>query len=119
MKARAAGIGIVAKRNKEMGEPIITCKECNERFSRLEWMTNRTCTNPNCRCPEVAKAREAMNQVIDKAKEVTAQYMQQARRETIPTGYNENTDQYMCDVPDVLRVEVIVPKVHFHSKKGK
>src|ERR1700677_2019734 len=47
----------------------IKCKECQMWFMRVDWMANKDCDNPNCRCPEVQKLRQAANDVIEKASE--------------------------------------------------
>lgn len=90
----------------------VKCRECKVWFPRLDWMTNKECNNPNCSCPEVKKLRNAANDVINKAKEssrITTNIIN-VKRGTIPTGYEEETPQYMVDVPDVMVIDVIVPK---------
>ena len=92
----------------------ITCKPCGQMMDRLGWMANKTCENPNCNCPEVVKLRKQTQEVIDKARGVT---VQSVKRNTLPTGYDDKLHQYMVDVPDVLVVDVIVPKNNFGHKR--
>lgn len=96
----------------------VKCRECKVWFPRLEWMTNKECNNPNCSCPEVRKLREAANDVINKAKQSSRTNIVNTKRGTVPTGYDEPTPQYMVDVPDVLVIDVIVPK-QFGSNRRK
>ncbi len=101
----------------------ILCKLCDKRFDRLEWMKNKECDNPNCRCPEVQKLKKVTQQVINKASESSEAAVngnvQAMHRGTVPTGYKADTPQYMVDVPDVLVVDIIVPKTHNFNKKRK
>lgn len=97
----------------------VKCRECKVWFPRLEWMTNKECDNPNCTCPEVRKLRQATNDVINKAKESSKINIVNVKRATIsPTGYEEETPQYMIDVPDVMVIDVIVPK-QFNGNRRK
>jgi hypothetical protein len=75
-------------------------------------MTMKTCENPECTCPEVAKLRKQTQEVIDKARGSTggAVNVLSTKRNTVPTGYDKDVNQYMVDVPDVMVVDVIVPK---------
>lgn len=95
----------------------ITCKPCGVRMDRLDWLRNKTCENPNCNCPEVKKLRQQTQEVIDKAKGSTN--VQSVKRASVPTGYESGVPQYMIDIPDVMVIDVIVPKTHFGHKKGK
>ena len=95
----------------------IKCRECSRRFERLKWMANKECDNPNCRCPEVKKVRDAANEAITKASDSSRVNIINVKRAAVtPTGYDEGTPQYMCDVPDVMVIDVIVPK-QFHKKR--
>jgi hypothetical protein len=95
----------------------ITCKPCGIRMDRLDWLRNKTCENPNCSCPEVKKLRQQTQEVIDKARgEVN---VQSVKRNTLPTGYLEEVPQYMADVPDVMVMDIIVPKNNFGHKQKK
>jgi hypothetical protein len=97
----------------------IKCRECSKHFKRLEWMQNKECENPNCRCPEVQKLRDAANEAIDKAKDTSRVNIINIKRAAVaPTGYDAETKQYMVDVPDVMVIDMIVPK-QFNRKKGK
>lgn len=88
----------------------LQCRACKVWFARLDWMTNKECDNPNCTCPEVRKLRQTTNEVINKAKESSKTNVVNVKRATLPTGYDEETPQYMVDVPDVMVIDVIVPK---------
>ena len=95
----------------------LQCKECDVWFPRLAWMKNTNCDNPNCKCPEVKKLRDQANQVINKAMESSRVNVVNINRSFIdPTGYEEQTPQYMVDTPDVMVIDVIVPK-QFRGKK--
>jgi hypothetical protein len=97
----------------------VQCKECKVWWPRLDWMQNKECDNPNCRCPEVMKLRQLTQDVIEKAQESSKQNHIIAKQSDIfPTGYDETKDQYMIDVPPVMVIDVIVPK-QFRGKKGK
>lgn len=101
-----------------MNDIRIKCKECQIWFSRVDWMTNKVCENPNCGCPEVKKLRQAANDVISKAQETGRTNVINVKRATIsPTGYEETTPQYMIDVPDVMVIDVIVPKQFRGNRK--
>ena len=96
----------------------ITCKQCKVSMDRLTYMQMKTCENPNCTCPEVVKVRTQAQQVIEKAKATSAN-AQSVKRNTIPTGYDDTVDQYMVDVPDVMVIDVIVPKEGNNRRKRK
>jgi hypothetical protein len=99
-----------------MNDIRIKCKECQMWFMRVDWMANKNCDNPNCRCPEVNKVRQAANQAIQKASESSKINVVNIKRgPVLPTGYNEKTNQYMRDVADVMTIEMIVPK---NRRKG-
>lgn len=93
---------------------LVFCKKCQ---TRVEWLTKRDCENPECTCPEVQKLRKVTQEVIEKAQQTAAQNVQQIRRNTPPTGYLEDVPQYMVDVPDVMVIDVIVPKTNFGHKR--
>lgn len=96
----------------------IKCRECSKHFKRLEWMQNKECENPNCRCPEVQKLRDAANDAISKASDSSRFNVINIKRSTIdPTGYDEKTAQYMVDVPDVMVIDMIVPKQYNRKRK--
>jgi hypothetical protein len=95
----------------------ITCKKCEKKFSRLEYMTHKTCENPNCTCPEVARLRQQAKDVIEKAR--LTSNVQAVKRASPPTGYIEDQAQYMVDVPDVMTIDIIVPKTNFGHKRRK
>lgn len=96
----------------------IKCRECSKHFKRLEWMQNKECENPNCRCPEVQKLRDAANDAINKASDSSRFNVINIKRATIdPTGYDEKVDQYMVDVPDVMVIDMIVPKQYNRKRK--
>jgi hypothetical protein len=83
-------------------------------------MTNKECDNPNCRCPEVKKSMQAANDVIEKASESSKANIINIKRGSItPTGYVADVSQYMIDVPDVMVIDVIVPKQFHGKRKGK
>jgi hypothetical protein len=84
----------------------ITCKRCDKTFTRLEWMTNKICDNPNCNCPEVRKTMEQANAVIDKAKQSSRINSIKVTTETMPTKRNDRVDQLEIDVPPVTVVEI-------------
>src|SRR5579864_2577886 len=68
MKVRVKTFGMDTGEIPVMTNDIrIKCRECSKHFKRLEWMQNKECENPNCRCPEVQKLRDAANEAIDKA----------------------------------------------------
>lgn len=95
----------------------LTCKECHTTMDRLTWMTTRACENPNCKCPEVVKLRQQTQEIINKAKGPVN--VQSIKRNTVPTGYNEDVHQYMVDIPDVMVIDVIVPKNGGGQKRRK
>lgn len=95
----------------------LTCKVCNVTMDRLTWMSNRSCENPNCKCPEVQKLRRQAQEVINKARGPVN--IQSVKRNTVPTGYDEAVDQYMVDIPDVMVVDIIVPKNGGGQKRRK
>lgn len=97
----------------------LTCKECHVTMDRLTWMSNKSCENPNCKCPEVQKLRQTTQDVINKASRAAATNVQSIKRNTVPTGYSEDVDQYMVDIPDVMVVDIIVPKNGGGQKRRK
>jgi len=108
---RTSSLDIPPKETMMANDIRIKCRECDVWFQRLEWMRNKECDNPNCRCPEVAKVRATAIKAIEKAKESSKTNIINIKRNPIsPTGYDAETAQYMCDVPDVMVVDVIVPK---------
>lgn len=119
MTKRKMEVGTI---NNTWGTTVVTanimCKLCDKRFERLEWMKNKDCDNPNCRCPEIQKLKQITNQVIDKAsRSSSAANIQSIKRNTLPTGYEEKVNQYMVDVPDVMVVDIIVPKTNGKKRK--
>jgi hypothetical protein len=103
-----------------MNDIRIKCKDCQTWFMRVDWMTNKECDNPNCRCPEVKKSMQAANDVIEKASESSKANIINIKRGSItPTGYVADIPQYMCDVPDVMVIDMIVPKQFHGKRKGK
>lgn len=102
-----------------MNNSRVKCRECGIWFPRLEWMKNKECDNPNCRCPEVQKLRKAANDVIEKAQTQAGINVINTSRATIPTGYVKEEQQNMIDVPDVMVVDIIVPKTHFGRRRGR
>lgn len=110
----------MAEETTTVNDIRIRCKECEQWFMRLDWMANKNCDNPNCRCPEVQRVRQAANEVINKASESSKVNIINIKRGPItPTGYTVDVPQYMVDVPDVMVIDMIVPKQHFGKKKGK
>lgn len=98
----------------------IKCKECQTWFMRVDWMSNKECDNPNCRCPEVQKLKQAANDVIEKASESSKVNIINIKRGPItPTGYIAENSQYMMDIPDVMVIDMIVPKQFNGKRKGK
>lgn len=85
-------------------------------FDRLAYMQMKSCENPECTCPEVAKLRKQAQDVIEKAKGSPIN-VQAIQRYTVPTGYIANETQIEIDVPDVLIVDIIVPKTNFRKRK--
>lgn len=93
---------------------IVTCKACKQRFNGDEWMKKTTCDNPNCSCPGVKELTQKTSQVMEKMRSGPVQNI---KRGTLPTGYLAEVKQYMMDVPDVMVVDIIVPKQHFSKKR--
>ena len=83
---------------------MIRCKPCDRTMTRLDWMKNKTCDNPNCRCPEVQKVAAQVTKVIDKAKQ-QAGYSTAKIVTPIPTQY-DGTGQYYMDVEPLVVYEI-------------
>lgn len=80
----------------------VLCKECQVWMPRIDWLTNKTCDNPNCKCPEVQKLIQQTQQVINKASGGKVVDIN-IHRGAVPHGYNKDAPngQYVIDVPDV------------------
>ena len=90
--------------------PNITCKQCSKVFSRLDWLTNKVCDNPDCNCPEVKKSMQAANDAINKAKSSSRLNAIKVTTETIPTGRIVTEDQLVINVPPITTIEITVPR---------
>lgn len=90
----------------------VYCKHCKRNFARLEWMTNKICDNPNCNCPEIRKSMEQATKAIDKARatSVVGRNTIKVTTTTMPTGMDENLDQYFIEIAPVTVIEVTPPK---------
>jgi hypothetical protein len=90
----------------------IHCKRCDKDFTRLEWMQNKVCDNPECNCPEIRKTMQQATDVINKAKESSRVNHIKTTTTTIPTGYIDdvNVDQLEIDVPPITVIEITPPK---------
>ena len=93
----------------EMSLNCVHCKVCDKKFQRLEWLKNKDCDMPEkCGCPEVKKAMQKANQVIEKAKTTTpASWSHDKSVKALPTGCKENEDQiYLTNVEPLIIIEV-------------
>lgn len=97
-----------------MTDPRITCKQCKTVMTRLEWMTNKSCEQPDCKCPEVQKLVQATQQVINKAAGRQPAAFSYVHRGAVPHGYKEGPDLYWLACPDV-KVITVTP----HIRKNK
>lgn len=84
-----------------MHNPNVRCKQCDKQFTRLEWMTNKTCENPNCNCPEVKKAINEATNVIEKVMRST---QIEVSENTVPDGWDDTA-------PDGTQLQVSCPLV--------
>lgn len=83
----------------------ITCRECKRVFDdRLEWMTNKVCENPNCRCPEVQRAMNMTTNAIEKAK--TKPYIHIVKQSPVKEDIDGKVSQYYIEVPDVISTTI-------------
>jgi hypothetical protein len=92
---------------------IIRCNQCQERFSRLEWMTNKNCDNPNCSCPEVKKVAAQATQAINNAKS-RAGFQMAKIVVPLPTQMKADVEQYYIDVEPM-----VVYEIHKNRSKRK
>lgn len=84
---------------------VIKCKQCEKKFSRLEWMTNKNCDNPNCSCPEVKKVAAQANTAIQVAKQ-KAGFNVTKKIIPIPTQCDSTKDQYFIEVEPLIMYEI-------------
>lgn len=107
MWKKQSGTGTINKAS--MSNPLITCRQCDCKMSRMEWLTNTTCPQPNCKCPEVQKLVKATQVAIQNARDgvnVTPAAMSYVHRGPVPHGYKDGIDQYYIKVPDVKVITV-------------
>lgn len=65
---------------------IVTCRMCQKKFERLEWLQNKECDSPEvCSCPEVQRAMRAANDTINKAKKVVTPFVVERTNRTLFT----------------------------------
>ena len=88
---------------------MVHCKKCSKDFTRLDWMTNKVCDNPDCNCPEVKKAMQAAEAAINKAKQTSRTFIK-ITTTTMPTQRDETKDQMYIQVPPVTVIDVTLPK---------
>lgn len=94
-----------------MAKPTIFCKGCNVRFDRLDWLTNKVCENPDCNCPEIRKTMRATQVAIHRASESSRLVNKIVVTETvIPTGWEEEEDQYYIPIPGVQVINITPSK---------
>jgi len=100
------------KDTPKMTNPIILCKPCNRKMTRLEWMKNTACDNPDCRCPEIKKAMKATQVAIKRAQsrggeEVARMANTISTKSTpVPNGRDENIHQLYIDIPQVITIDI-------------
>ena len=87
----------------------VHCKACGKDFDRLDWLKNKECDMPEvCHCPEVQKAMQKANQVIDKAR--TATVLMEKSIKPIPSQRDENEHQlYLQNVEPLVVIEIKRP----------
>lgn len=96
-------------------DPQILCKGCDQHMGRLEWMSKKTCDNPNCKCPEVQKLIQQTNAVITKAQQSSYNVIS-INRGGVPHGYDATVDQVVINVPDVKVITITQVR---ESRKNK
>lgn len=84
----------------------VLCKQCDTQMERLDWLTKKSCDNPNCKCPEVQKLIKATQDVIVKAQ--GNRTIVNVHRGPIPHGYNAEAPngQYVIPMPDVKLITI-------------
>lgn len=88
---------------------MIHCKPCDKHFTRLDWMKNKVCDNPECNCPEIKKSMQAAAAAISKAQQTSRNTIKIVTT-SIPTQRDESVQQYYIDVPPVTVIDVTVVK---------
>jgi hypothetical protein len=73
-------------------------------------LKNKECDQPEkCHCPEVKKAMQKANQVIDKAKSSTVVLMEKSIK-PLPTQMDDTVDQlYIQNVEPLIVIEIKRP----------
>ena len=88
----------------------VHCKACGKSFDRIGWMTNKECDIPEqCHCPEVKKAMQKTQQVIDKAKK-NAGYTTETTRISLPTARNDEEAQYYIPLEPLMVINIVKNK---------
>lgn len=101
------------KGTHKMTNPIILCKPCNRKMTRLNWMSNTACDNPDCRCPEVQKAMKATQVAIKRAQsrvggEEVARLANviSTKSMPVPNGRDDSIHQLYIDIPQVITIDI-------------
>lgn len=91
--------------------PKVHCKMCDKDFSRIDWLKNKDCDNPNCSCPEVKRAMRAANDAIKKAQDTSRNEISINEYE-IPDNYDEDLgrNQLMVDCLPVMVINITPSK---------